>query len=358
MGMFLTVSVQAGTILQAGDTIYGIDSDVGATPTSPANEGAVNVLDGNSGTKYLTGGNNWSGFIVTPGASTVQSIRFTTANDAANRDPAYYVLYGTMDAINSTSQSRGLSESWTKISSGALSLPTTRLDASTLVSFANSATYTSYKLLFPATRSGGDASMQIADTQFYSDTAGAGTAILGTANPIIPVDQTGAAGSSRYPAAENPAALLDGNTATKYLNFGEVNSGIIVVPQSGPSTAIGLQLWTANDAPERDPAGFSLFGMNGPVDPLSLNSDGAGDWALIASGLLDLPTARQAADDIYWFDNNQTYDAYKFVVTSVRNEATANSMQVSGFQLYTVPEPSVFALLVLGGAVMLRRRNR
>lgn len=174
------------------------------------------------------------------------------------------------------------------------------------------------------------------------------------------MDATGAAGSSRNPTAENPGALLDGNTGTKYLNFGEVNSGFVVAPQSGASTAIGLQLWTANDHPSRDPAGFSLYGINGGVDPLTMNSTGEGAWTLIASGLLNLPEARLATGDIVWFSNDQSYDAYRFVATSVRDEATANSMQISGFQLYTIPEPSSLGLLTLGGVMvggMLRRRR-
>ena len=349
---------QADPVLQPGDTLYAIDLDVGTTPTPYTGEEVDKVIDGNSGTKYLSNGDNWSGLIVTPGLSTVQSIRFTTANDADSRDPAYYVLYGTMDAISSPAQGTGTSESWTKIASGVLSLPTTRLDSSTVVSFANATGYTSYKLLFPATRSN-DTLMQIADVQFYTEAAGGGTAVLSSSNPIIAVDQTGNDGSSRNPTAEGPAALLDGNTATKYLNFGEVNSGIIVVPQSGPSTVIGVQLWTANDAAERDPTGFSLYGMNGAVDPLALNGRGEGAWALIASGSLNLPTERFADGGIVSFSNTTAYDAYRFVVTGVRDSGAANSMQVSGLQLHNnIPEPSVLGLLALGGALMFRRRRR
>ena len=357
-GVLVGFSIQAGTILQPGDTIYAIDLDVGLPPTSPASEAVENVIDGNSGTKYLSTGNNWSGFIVTPGASLVHSIRFTTANDAQSRDPGYYVLYGTYYPINSTAQGTGLGESWARISSGPLTLPAARLDSSTVINIPNNTAYTSYKLLFPSLYGTTDL-MQLADVQFYSGADATGSSILSVGNPIIPVDATGAAGSSRHPIAENPANLLDDNTATKYLNFGEVNSGFVVAPQSGASTAIGLQLWTANDQPSRDPAGFSLYGIKGSVDPLTLNSTGEGAWTLIASGLLNLPEARQTAGDIFWFNNDQSYDAYRFVATSVRDEASANSMQISEFQLYTIPEPSALGLLALGGLIggMLRRRR-
>ncbi len=88
-GAFLSLSVQAGTILQPGDTMYAIDLDVGSEPTvGNVLETVEKVIDGDSATKYLSNGNNWSGFIVTPGASLVRSIRFTTANDQQGRDPA------------------------------------------------------------------------------------------------------------------------------------------------------------------------------------------------------------------------------------------------------------------------------
>ncbi len=61
-----------------------------------------------------------------------------------------------------------------------------------------------------------------------------------------------------------------------------------------------------------------------------------------------------------WFDNDKSYDAYRFVATSVRDEVAANSMQISGFQLYSIPEPSTFGLVTLGGIMiggMIRRRR-
>ncbi len=359
--LFLLVAapLPAATLLGPGDLIYGIDLDVGAPPSSPGAEGVANVLDGDSGTKYLLFGGNWSGLIVTPGSSTVQSMRFTTANDATDRDPAYYRLYGTTDPITSAAYGRGRSENWTLISGGPVSLPDARFDASTVVSFGNSAVYTSYKLVFPNIRQGAQDLMQIADVQFYPEAAGGGTALLAPGQPIVPVDDTGREGSSQYPAGESPARLLDGNHDTKYLNFGELNSGFIIAPQLGRTVVTGLEVWTANDFSERDPVGFSLYGHIGGLDYGDNSTGDMETWALISSGVLGLPEDRFASGGIAAFANETAYDAYRFVVTSVKNEAAANCLQFSDIQFYGyIPEPSTLSLLGLGAAALILLRGR
>ena len=89
------------------------------------------MLDGDAGTKYLNFGKENSGFIVTPafGAAAVKAFQITTANDATNRDPASWELYGTNDPILSFNNSTGGDESWTLVDSGTLDLPGERLTA-------------------------------------------------------------------------------------------------------------------------------------------------------------------------------------------------------------------------------------
>ncbi len=352
--------MRADSILSSSDLIYAIDTDIGSLPGSPGTEGAANVLDSNSGTKYLIWGNNWSGFIVTPGTSLVQSMQFTTANDAQDRDPAYYFLYGTDDPITSGDFSQGRSENWSVISSGPLSLPSTRYALSPVTSFANSTAYSSYKLLFPRIKNGGTDMMQIADVNFYASTDGTGANVLAPGQPIVPVDDTGRDGSSRYPAAESSDKALDGNVNTKYLNFGEANSGFIVVPSIGPSIVQSFDIWTANDSPERDPASYALYGHNGPVGFGDNSLGDFEDWALIGSGTLSLPTDRLAYGGITPVANSAAYDAYRFVVTSVKNGTAANSMQFADIQFYgVIPEPTTVGLLALGlgGLWMAVRRK-
>ncbi|MEM8681641.1 MAG: LamG domain-containing protein, partial [Planctomycetota bacterium] len=100
-------------------------------------------------------------------------------------------------------------------------------------------------------------------------------------------------GANQWPFAETPVNAIDG-VGQKYLNFGELNTGFIVTPSGGSSIATGLQLWTANDAEERDPASYEIWVTNSPIAggtlPLS-------DFTQISTGALNLPASRNAAGD-------------------------------------------------------------
>lgn len=358
-------NVPAVSLLGPNDIIYAIDTDYGGPSSYPSGEAPDFMIDGNSATKYLNFGRNWSGIIVTPGASTVQSLRFTTANDAPDRDPSYFILYGTTDPITSTANGQGRSENWTLISSAALSLPNARGDSTTVVDVANGSSYTSYKLLFPGVRNDGAAnSMQIADVQMYNAPAAGGVAILSAGQPTVGVDDNGGGGGqSRYPGGEAPANILDGNPGTKYLNFGKENSGFIVTPEAGASVITGFELWTANDSPERDPATYALYGFNGAVDYANNSLGDLQNWELISSGALNLPTDRETSGGLMSLANGDAYESYRFVVTSLRDGGAANSLQFSDIQFYgvVVPEPSTIAMSVVGlafaGWVVARRRR-
>lgn len=157
--------------------------------------------------------------------------------------------------------------------------------------------------------------------------------ILSPANPIIAIDRDGV---SSFPGNESPQNAIDGSL-NKYLNFGEVNSGFIVTP-AAPSTIVRrFQITTANDAEERDPTSWQLFGTNSPI--VSANNS-AGDqepWTLIGSGNVTLPSARNTLGPNVTVTNNTAYSSYRMVFTGVKNAAAANSMQIAEIQFYGDP---------------------
>jgi len=169
-------------------------------------------------------------------------------------------------------------------------------------------------------------------------------AIDGVANYYL--DNTGTGGtSSMYPVPnEAPGLVVDGDLNTKYLNFGRMGAGMIVQPGSS-TTAQSFRLWTANDAPERDPVSYVLMGTNAPIGSAD-RSNGLGEsWTLIQKGSIVPPTTGGTIDPLnpdrfapyaaVNLTNSTAYSAYKLYFPNVRDGGNANSMQIAEAQLYT-----------------------
>lgn len=151
--------------------------------TTPGAEGVDNVID-NDTAKYLNFDDDATapfvgpvGFVVKPamGNTIVTALRIYTANDADGRDPANYVLEGSIDGF-----------SFTPISSASLTLPAGRNAAPAAlapltqslqeVRFANTAGYNYYRLRFDNVKNDANsAGMQIGEVEF-----------LGVLNPNPP----------------------------------------------------------------------------------------------------------------------------------------------------------------------------
>lgn len=137
--------------------------------------------------------------------------------------------------------------------------------------------------------------------------------VLAAGNAIV-------ATSTNSPAAEQAPLAIDGNPATKYLNFDKLNTGFTVTPASA-TTVRGIALTSANDAPERDPASFEVWGS---VDGIS--------FVKIAEGAVPAFPERFIRREIY-FANDIAYTSYKVLFPTVANAATANSMQIADVEL-------------------------
>lgn len=143
-----------------------------------SNEAPPRALD-NTTSKYLNFGSGSAplsvpiGFVVSPprAGSIVSVLRFYTANDSTDRDPASYLFEGSVDG----------GATFTTIASGALSLPDGRNDGGLAldplnqniqeVRLANTTGYTSYRLSFSSVK-GNTTLMQIGEVE-----------LLGVTNP-------------------------------------------------------------------------------------------------------------------------------------------------------------------------------
>lgn len=188
-------------------------------------------------------------------------------------------------------------------------------------------------------------------------------------------------GVNNWPGGEPPTSAIDG-VGQKYLNFGKENTGVLVTPASTaiPTT---ITLWSANDAWERDPDAYQLFGTNSDVS-------GGGPFnsslfTLISEGPILLPGSRNGGGNSILlaensvsdtFANSEAFSSYMILFPVLFDSATANSMQVAEIQLtdgnsylFTpndtivgvqsdgVPEPSAALLGLLGLLPLLRRRR-
>lgn len=176
--------------------------------------------------------------------------------------------------------------------------------------------------------------------------AGASTSVVATLNVIStlqdvtsPFDTVEMVGGTA-PANEPVANAID-DTTSKYLNFGTDGNnsapfagpvGLTVTPALGSTVVTGLRIYTANDAVERDPANYTLEGSN----------DGT-TFTVISSGALALPAARNAAalgidpltlaNQEVLFSNTAGYTTYRLTFADVKNNTTANSMQLGEIEL-------------------------
>ena len=128
-------------------------------------------------------------------------------------------------------------------------------------------------------------------------------------NPVL-------ATSANSPVAETAPNAIDNNINTKYLNFDELNTGFRVqLPAATPLN--GLNFWSANDAPERDPTSYQLEGSN----------DGT-NFTVVASGAIPDFTARFQQQGVT-FPQTAAFRFFRVTFPTVRDAAAANSMQIA-----------------------------
>ena len=124
------------------------------------------------------------------------------------------------------------------------------------------------------------------------------------------------------PSNEDVYKAFDGSSYTKYLNYGEEGSGVII--DAGASHVVDtLGLTTANDVYERDPASFSLYGSH----------DNSSWISIVDNSTMSPPVSRYTNYDDVNFCNSTAYQYYKLIFETVRDSANANSVQISEIRL-------------------------
>ena len=220
--------------------IYTNSSNVYVTraiPTSnnsPSNEGPANAFDNNPFTKYLNFDKQNAGVTVQLNAGrVVTSFKLTTANDAVERDPASYKLYGSNDG-----------STWTLIQQGQLVLSDNRFSVSADIPVTNSTAYVYYFMIFPTIKNNAGNSVQIAEITYYYD-ANNTTTSTATSNTIVdpttaastPALCCGGSAAAFNSSATNTAkvqAFVNRTTADSKVNIEQIGTqNEVTVSQSG-----------------------------------------------------------------------------------------------------------------------------
>lgn len=215
-------------LLRPGDPIIAINQ-IGDSG-SPDGEDVSRAIDGSHLTKYLNARPRHSGFIVTPsvGTTVVNGFTLTTANDLPARDPAEWVLFGTLsDTITTPDHGIGYEQSWTPIASGVLNLPFSRRTAGLRVTFDNQQAYKSYRFLVPQVRDiAGGGVMQFAEIQFHGTVGEVGKQTPAiTWNPPAVIES----GTPLGPQQLNATATISGATVPGTFQYSPASGAILAV---------------------------------------------------------------------------------------------------------------------------------
>jgi len=151
-----------------GDTVQGVPND-GDWPPAEYPDLAI---DNSATTKYLhrKGGAMATGFQVAPlvGSTIVTGLTFTTANDAATRDPVTFELSGSNESIDGPYQVIAAGD--IVDFAGATEWPRFTKNT-TPIEFANTVPYKFYQIVFPDLRGTTETLMQIAEVEFIGTIA-------------------------------------------------------------------------------------------------------------------------------------------------------------------------------------------
>src|SRR6266511_2490117 len=255
----------------------------------PAGQGADKAIDGTPATKYLN-----SAFLYNPGFTVfptitnvpVRALGLISAEDAPERDPASFVLFGSKDGVN-----------FTQIASNAIP-PFISRNAIQSIEFANTNTYLAYKILFPTVRDPNSANaMQIAEVELLpnSDITSAGDGV-----GFIPL-------TGQLTAASTGPGLLDRmlNQATNKIVVVNELAGALafVVPAAGGSIVKGFELiggYDDTNIPGRTPSGITLAG-----------SDDGTNFVFLAAVTPQTPTANMQVQGFSMLGNTNAYKLYQ-----------------------------------------------
>lgn len=179
-----------GGWVNGGAFTVGTSGNTENTNTWPPTQSPDKAVDGDVNSKYLLFKTSNAAFGYNPPAPAVyNTLALTTAEDAVERDPTSYLIYGSATTLPNTPGLSAPVAGLTLLASGSLSLPAARRAGPTTLTFPNSTAYAGYLVVFPTVKNTPAAanSTQLSEIRLsLTDTTGptGGSLQLSPASPL------------------------------------------------------------------------------------------------------------------------------------------------------------------------------
>jgi|GEM_PF-3117327 len=231
---------------------------VASSANSPAGQGATNAIDNVAASnatvsKYLNFDKFNTGLTIFTGATNVvRGLTIISAEDAPEREPANFILEGSLDGTNFTHIANNEISDFDSIGYEQL---TNHIES---ISFSNEAAYSVYRLTFPYVANSGAAnSMQISEIELLAHRE------ITSTNDLVSISLPAGAADVR-----GVARLTDHSLGlTNKLEIAPIPAGsntvVDITPAIGATTLTGFELiGGADDAlyPERCPTNVTISG--------------------------------------------------------------------------------------------------
>ncbi|MDP4487779.1 discoidin domain-containing protein [Pseudoalteromonas piscicida] len=279
-------------------------------------ESADKAFDGDPQTKWLDH-NDWQGppteeapswiQVDFPTQQAISGVYITSANDAPERDPENFSLLASNDE----------GASWVNLGNVVGASFEARFERQGFV-FGNAQKYTSYRIAVTKNKNN-DGLLQIGEIQFVG--------------PVYPsVDHTdtetfAVTASNSIGEGENQDKAFDNDPTTKWLDHNDWQGPPTVEAPSwiqvdfNDAVAVNqLAITSANDAPERDPENFALFGSN----------DNGVTWQRLSNWVGESFEARGERQSLA-VANQLPYQSYRLEIT--KNKNNDGLMQLAEIEL-------------------------
>jgi hypothetical protein len=333
-------------VVALAETSVGKDGTVMATSAYAEDEGPENLFDNEAETKFcIQCAPKDVGFFVTlEKEAVVTAFQIFTGDDEEDRDPMTITIEGS----NAAGDDLMKGASWTKIYFGDSGIKdvTDRNEKGKVVKVENTTSYKSYRVLVASVRGRECKMTQMSEFKLFADkevnliqaaippgktqvttfeaevVALAETSVGKDGNVMDPCD---------YAEDEGPENLFDDDPETKFcIQCGFKNVGFYVTLEK-EAVVTAFQIFTGNDAEDRDPMTITIEGSNATGDDLMKGAS----WTKIYSGDSGVENVadRYAEGKVMRVENTTSYKSYRVLVTSVL-DSECKMTQMSEFKLF------------------------